>query len=301
MANKVCDFCLSDMSGVFNRPTKLLDGHQICRKCKAKIEEYDLPVKYEIFQELVTAQPNLRDMIMDTYLESHGHAETLAKYYPEPSIKLHDGEKCISAIPASIRVNVTDVPEGFAVINISEVGRNEINNIANAPSDDKRITTVIEGTLYETDVAIYFMSDHIINCHRLGYVERNNDIEDQIIVKTKKYTYIYDVEHADLFFMRERFYRKVNAVANNKHQHLIYIKNANEMKITPGIYEIPRSLKPGTYKVTAVRDAGLHVKDAIGRVKDYYETDECIDLSEGGVLECTGEYELKWVGDSKKK
>ena len=99
--------------------------------------------------------------------------------------------------------------------------------------------------------------------------------------------------------MRERFFRKVNAAACNKKQHLIYIRNDNELTITPGVYEIPRSLRPGIYKVKAVNDAGLHIRDSIGRVKDYYENEECIDLSNGGILECTGEYELQWVGDKK--
>ena len=42
--------------------------------------------------------------------------------------------------------------------------------------------------------------------------------------------------------------------------------------LTPGVYDIPKSLRPGKYVVTAIRDAGLHMKDSLGRVKDYYET-----------------------------
>ena len=37
--------------------------------------------------------------------------------------------------------------------------------------------------------------------------------------------------------------------------------------------------------------------DEHGRIKDYYENEESIDLREGGVLECTGEYQLQWIGE----
>ena len=299
MAKNVCDFCLSEGGTIFNKPIRLSDGHHICKNCRSIIQSYNLPVQFDLFQQLVTAQENLRDMIMDAYLESHEAAPTMARFYPLPKVLLHDGEHCINCIPASITVSKAHIPTEDAVKNIATIQRKDINNIPDGDPADKRNNITVRGTLYETEVAVYFLSEKFINCHRLGFVKRNTNETDTITVSTKKFTYTYTVKHPDLFFMRERFFRKVNAAANNKKKHIISILNDNEMTITPGVYEIPRSLKPGIYKVKAVKDDGLHIRDAIGRVKDYYENEECIDLTEGGVLECTGEYELQWVGEKK--
>lgn len=298
MAKKVCDFCLSEGGTLFSRLSTLPDGHHICKNCKSVISSYGLPIQFDLFQQLVTAQPNLRDMIMDAYLESHDPQSAIARFYPLPKILLHEGEHCLNAIDARLTVEESDIPAKRAVRSIEEIGREDINNIPDA--QNRKTSKTVRGMLYETEVALYFMSDNIINCHRLGFVKRNTNDTEHIVVSTKKYTYTYTVDHADLFFLRERFYRKVNAAASNKKQHLIYIRNDNELTITPGVYEIPRSLRPGIYKVKAVNDAGLHIRDSIGRVKDYYESEECIDLSDGGILECTGEYELEWVGEKKK-
>ena len=297
MAKKVCDFCLSEGGSLFSRLSRLSDGHHICKNCRSIINSYGLPIQFDLFQQLVTAQPNLRDMIMDTYLESHDPQSTIAKYYPLPKVMLHEGEHCLNAYPAKITVEQSDIPEKNAITSIESITRNDINNISDA--NNKRSSKTVKGMLYETEIALYFMSEKFINCHRLGFVKRNTNDNNHIVVATKKYTFTYTVEHADLFFLRERFFRKVNAAASNKKQHLIYIRNDNELTITPGVYEIPRSLRPGIYKVKAVNDAGLHIRDSIGRVKDYYESEECIDLSNGGVLECTGEYELEWVGEKE--
>lgn len=300
MAKKVCDFCLSEGGGLFNRLTRLPDGHHICKNCRTIIQSFDLPVQFDLFQQLVTAQVNLRDMIMDAYLESHDAAATIARFYPLPNILLHEGEHCINAVPAVITVCRTDIPEKDAVRSIADIQRKDINNIPDAAEDQKKNSISVRGMLYETEVAVYFMADKFINCHRLGFVKRNTGSTDRIEVVTRKFSYTYTIQHADIFFMRERFFRKVNAAANNKKKHLIYIRNDNELTITPGVYEIPRSLRPGIYKVKAVKDDGLHIRDAIGRVRDYYENEECIDLTEGGILECTGEYELQWVGERKE-
>lgn len=300
MPKKICDFCLNESTGIFARPLRLSDGHQICKDCKSIVESYGLPVQFDLFQQLVTAQPNLRDMIMDAFLENHEPNATIAKFYPMPSVPLHDGEHCINAYPATLTVNLADIPSKEAITSIADITRQDINNIPDASETNKKMISKVAGTLYETEVALYFLSKNFINCHRLGHMVRNTDDDDHITVKTKKYTYTYSIKHADLFYMRERFFQKVNAAAHNKDKHLIYIRNDNEITITPGVYEIPRSLKPGLYKVKAVKDAGLHIRDSVGRVKDYYESEECIDLSDGGVLECTGEYELEWVGEKKK-
>ncbi len=299
MAKNVCDFCLSEGTGLFQRTMKLADGHHICKNCRSIIQSYGLTVQFDLFQQLVTAQPNLRDMIMDAYLETHDATDALAKFYPLPRNLLHDGEHCINAFEATITVDKDSIPEKDAVKNIADIQREDINNISDVSGTNRKNAVKVTGTLYETDVALYFLSDKFINCHRVGFMKRNSDDTDHILVETKKYSYTYTVKHADMFFLRERFYRKVHAAVNNKQQHLIYIRNDNELTITPGVYEIPRSLKPGVYKVKAVKDEGLHIRDAVGRVKDYYENEELIDLSEGGILECTGEYELQWVGEKK--
>lgn len=297
MAKKVCDFCLSEMGGLFNRPEKLSDGHYICKNCRQIISEHGLPVKYDIFQRIVTAQPHMKDMIMDTYLETNKPEDVIARLYPLPKILLHEGEHCINAIRANLRVSPSSIPNEYSPRSIVEVRKSTINNIPDAVS--KKESMKIEGMLYETEAAVYFMSEHIINCHRLGYVVRNTNDTDKIKVVTPTKTFTYAVENAEMFFIRERFYQKVNAAKNHKDEHLIYIKNDNELRITPGVYDIPRSLRPGIYQVKALKDAGLHVKDSLGRITDYYETEDSIDLSNGGTLEVTGEYELKWIGEKR--
>lgn len=297
MAKKVCDFCLSQIGGLFNHPQKLPDGHYICKNCRETISSYGLPLKYDIFQRIVTAQNHMQDMIMDTYLETSNPDDVIARHYPFPKIILHDGEHCINAIRANLRVSPSSIPDTYAPSSIVEISKRTINNIPDAVN--KKESMKIEGMLYETEAALYFMSEHIVNCHRLGYIKRNTDSSETIQVTTPTKTFTYTVENAELFFIRERFYQKVNAAKHHKDEHLIYIQNDNELRITPGVYDIPKSLRPGIYQVRALNNAGLHVKDSLGRVKDYYESEESIDLTNGGVLEVTGEYELKWIGEKK--
>lgn len=298
MSKKVCDFCLSEGKGLFSSMEKLPDGHYICSKCRKIIRSYDLPVKYDLFQCLVTAQPHMVGTIMGAYLENHNPDDCFARFYPLPSMLLHEGEHCINMIDATLKVDKNEIPVESAVTTVNEIRRQTIHNIADAETAS---CSTVEGKLIETDAALYFMSDHIINCHRLGYVERNNDDDEHIIIHTPKKTYTYTVEHADLFFMRERFFQKVKAAKGHKQQSLIYIRNDNEFRITPGVYQIPKSLKPGLYEVKPLNDAGLHIKDSLGRVRDYYANEDSIDLSDGGTLECTGEYELKWIGENARR
>lgn len=295
-SKKVCDFCLSEGKGLFNRLDELEDGHYICRDCRRKIQDYGLEVKYDLFQTLVTAQPNMIDMIMDAYLEKNSAKDALQNFYPLPVIILHPGEHCLNAVHASYTINRSELPTIYAVKNIAEVKRSTIHNIGDGDGNTQSLR--IDGFLYETEAALYFMSERIVNCHRLGYVKRNNNDNNHIIVETPKKTYTYKVEHSDLFFMRERFFQKAYAALNKKSQHLIYINSDNQYTITPGVYDIPKSLKPGRYRVKAIRDAGLHTRDPLGRVRDYYENEDSIDLSDGGVLECTGEYKLEWIGEA---
>ena len=292
---KVCDFCLSEGGGLFNRLETLSDGHHMCKDCKKLIQKYNLPLKYDLFQQLVTAQANMKDMIMDAHLENHDANDALADYYPFPSVLMHAGEHCINSVEATITVDKNRIPDVPAVRSIQAVQKGSIHNIRDASGDGE--TETVKGTLYETEAALYFLSPYIVNCHRLGYMKRNTGDTDRVVVVTPTKTFTYKIEHADLFFLRERFYQKVNAVRHNKHKHLIYITNDNQVRITPGVYDIPKSLRPGRYTVKAIKDAGLHIRDPLGRSKDYYENEDYIDLREGGVLECTGEYQLKWIGD----
>lgn len=294
--NKVCDFCLKEVGGLFHRYETLSDGHHMCKECRKKIESYHLPLKYDLFQKLVTAQPNMKDMMMDAWLEDHNADEMLASYYPYPAVLMHTGEHCINCVEAKITVDVKDIPDIPAVRSIQAVQKGSIHNVKDASGTE---TEVIPGKLYETEAALYFLSAYIVNCHRLGYVKRNTGETDRVTVETPTKKFTYMVENSDLFFMRERFYQKVNAARHNKDQHLIYITNDNQVRITPGIYDIPKSLRPGIYKVKAIKDAGLHIKDPLGRVRDYYENEEHIDLRDGGVLECTGEYQLQWISEQE--
>ncbi len=296
---KVCDFCLSEGGGLFNRLEELSDGHHICKDCKKLIQKYNLPMKYDLFQTLVTAQANMKDMIMDAYLENHDANEALAHHYPFPPVLMHAGEHCINSVTASLTVDQAMIPDIPAVRSIQAVQKGSINNIKDASGDGPKET--VTGTLYETEAALYFLSPYIVNCHRLGYMKRNTGDTDKVKVVTPTKEFTYSIEHADLFYLRERFYQKVNAARHNKDKHLIYITNDNQVRITPGVYDIPKSLRPGIYKVKAIKDAGLHIKDPLGRVKDYYENEQHIDLRDGGVLECTGEYQLQWIGEELKE
>lgn len=295
---KVCDFDLREGGHLLNRLEKLSDGHYICKHCKEIIKRYGLPLKFDVFQMLVTAQPHMIDTVMDSYLKDHAPEEVIASLYPLPNIELHHGEHCINAIPALQVVQEDFVPKTKAVTSIAEIEKSSISNIPD--TEGRSGSQKIKGMLYETEAAIYFLSENYINVHRLGYVKRNQEYSDRIQVMTPTRTFTYKVDHADLFFLRERFFQKVNNVINHKDSKLIFINNDNQYTVTPGVYDVPKNLRPGEYSVKAIRDAGLHVKDIHGHVKDYYENEDSIILPEGGILEVTGEYQLEWVGEKKK-
>ncbi|MBR2066779.1 MAG: hypothetical protein IJ875_00695 [Solobacterium sp.] len=299
MAKKVCDFCLNEGGGFFSGFEKLTDGHYMCKDCKSIIQGYKLPLKHDLFQCLVTAQSNMKEMIMDAYLETNTPDDTIAKFFPMPAILLHGGEKCVNAFPASVSVNKESIPESLAETSIVNILKDKIHNIPDCTEKDK--AQIVEGMLYETDLALYFLSEHFINCHRLGYIQRNTKEKNRVIVTTPTKVFTYKVDHADMFFLRERFYNKVNAAKHNKRQHLIYMSADNKVIITPGSYDIAKSLKPGKYRVKAIKDAGLHIKNHLGKVVDIYETEDPIELHAGSTLECTGEYQLQWIADGEKK
>lgn len=161
MANKICDFCLEEGKGLFKQPEAIQGGYHICRKCRKIIEDYGLPVKYDLFQLLVTADPSMHEMMMGDYLENHKAEDTIAKYFPLPNILLHDGEHCINVRKAYINVSRSLIPSSMAVTAIADIRRPQISNLCDAP--DQSDMEKVEGTLYETDAAVYFLSEHFIN------------------------------------------------------------------------------------------------------------------------------------------
>jgi len=289
-ANKLCDFCLSESKGLFNRPEELSDGHFVCRDCKQKIKKYNLPVKYDLFQLLVVADPYMREMIMGNYLEQHNADDTIAKFFPIPEMKLHRGEHCINVCDASITVAAAAIPSEPAEAVIGNIIGSMINDIPDAPEGVESVK--VQGKLYETDVALYFMSDHFLNCHRISDMVRSGDDKENVHVIEKKLTFTYAVENADLFFMRDTLYNKIVAAQANKKQNLIYINSENTMTLTPGIYSIPRNIRAGTYYVSALNDLGLNLRDVNGHLHDISSYDR-VKLDEGTLLECTGEYQLR--------
>ncbi|MBR2811608.1 MAG: hypothetical protein IKD69_09535 [Solobacterium sp.] len=296
MAQKqVCDFCLSEAKGFFTRYETLPDGSHICKNCTSTILRYGLNREYDLFQKLIVAEPNMRDMMMNAWLESHDIEECLKKYYPEPDILLHEGETCINAVPAYNIVEADMLPNTETVLHIGDVTRREIHNI---PSSENAPGSVrVNGMLYETEVALYFMSSAMVNCHKPGYMVKNPEDKERIIVSAPPREFIYHVDHADLFYLRESLYRKIQAIRTNKDQQLIYITNENEITVTPGIYRVNQNLKAGKYNVRTIDGKGLHVRDAFGTIMDYSENDSSIELTEGTYLEVTGEYRLEYLGN----
>ena len=53
-------------------------------------------------------------------------------------------------------------------------------------------TVTVKGKLYETDAALYFISDNFINCHRLTNMIHNNNELKTIVVNEKGKTFKYN-------------------------------------------------------------------------------------------------------------
>ncbi len=297
MAKKhVCDFCLAEPKGFFAHHDRLRDGHYICKNCASIIQHYKLPLEYDLFQKLVVADPKMTDMMMDAWLENNDAQEALNKYYFYPGLSLHDEEICINAMPAYMIVKNKDIPYETAVKDIRRVSKRTYHNVPSA--EDSVGTTRVNGMLYETQIAVYFMTEHFVNCLRPGYMIKRREETDRITMATPSRIYVYYVDHADLFYLREAFFHKAQRVLAKKDQNLIYLSNTNEYLITPGVYEIPNTLQPGIYNVTAVNGSGLHIRDALGRSVDFDDSYTAIDLSEGSFLEVTGEYRLQWIASN---
>ena len=103
---------------------------------------------------------------MTAWLENHSADQILYDLYPLPDILLHEGEHCLNAIEATQTIQKTDLPEvPFHAKSIAEIRK---KNIADVPSTSSRSGSMkVKGMLYETEVALYFISDMYVNCHRL--------------------------------------------------------------------------------------------------------------------------------------
>ncbi|MBR2990041.1 MAG: hypothetical protein IKF51_01100, partial [Solobacterium sp.] len=73
--------------------------------------------------------------------------------------------------------------------------------------------------------------------------------------------------------------------------NLIYLSSENTMTIMPGSYTVPRNIPSGTYYVTAVKDDGIHITDALGKRRA--ASSGKIRLDEGSRLEVTGQYKFR--------
>ena len=287
--NKICDFCLEEGKGLFKQPEEIAGGYHVCRKCRKIIEDSGLPVKYDLFQLLVTAEPSLRIMIMNDYLESHKPDDAYARFYPMPKVMMHTGEHCISMLSSSITVDPSLIPDREAPAAIVDVSRSVITNL---PSAEKGIT--VEGTLFQTDAALYFLSPHFINCHRVKNIHKEASGPHSITVKEKEHTFTYAVSHPELFFLRSSFYDRITAVRENMHSNLIYLSDENTFVLTRGFYEVPRHFPAGTYLITAEDDRGLTIHHAGGSFSTYHGED-AMKMETGCRVECLGRYKLTGI------
>ena len=287
MSAKVCDFCFNEYKGIFSRTEKLPDGHILCRSCRQKIESYGLPVKYDLFQLLVTADPKMREVIMSDYLESHSVEETRADFFPDSPIPLHTGEHLINQVNATITVDASMIPQREVIQRIAGITKKDVSNLYDVPGG-----TEIKGTIYETDAAFYFLSEHFINVHRRTNVVHSIEDDHAIHVLERGHSYTYKTPHTDLFFMRDTLHRLMVAKEKAAHASLIYLSSDNTMTLMPGIYMVPKNVRPGTYYVSpASAPATLQVRDAQGRIRTVADGE--LDLDEGSLLEVTGSYEFR--------
>ncbi len=290
MANKICDFCLEEGRGLFRQPESLPDGHYICKNCRKTIQKYNLPVKYDLFQLLVTAEPYMREMMMGDYLEHHKPADVIAKYFPIQTMRMHEGEHCVNVREASITVSSVQIPGVPAVTKITDIGRKDINNLPNARNESG--TTEAEGVLYETDAALYFMSKMFINVHRLSSIVTTHTDTEAVHVLEHGQEYTYHTPNADLFHLRSNLYHMAVNALENKKKSLIYLASENTMTLTSGRYSVPKNIKSGVYWVNPVDEADLSVRDANGKV--HYVKPGRVRLDAGSTLEVNGEYQLRY-------
>ena len=292
MANTICDFCWEESKGLFHRHERLVSGHYICKNCREILESHQLPIKYDLFQTLLTAEPSMRRTLMDNYLQRNDTTQCIAKFYPLPSNLLHDGEQCINVTSATITVNPAKIPTTSAVTRIANISKKDILNLENDANGIE-----VEGTLYETNAAVYFLSDHFINCHRLNHLIKNYPDPSIIFILNGNHQFSYKVPHSDLFYLRDAFYNKIIEKKDNKKQNLIYLSSENTMMITPGSYSVPRNIQPGIYWINPVNDGNIYFSNASGEPLE--TIGGRILLDEGDRMEVTGEYEFRFQKKQK--
>ncbi len=286
--SKLCDFCLEEKGGLFHPLKEVPGGYHICADCTKVLESYHLPIRYSLFQQLVLAQPRMREMMMHSYLENHTADEALAEFYPLTDKPLHAGEELVTETAASIFVPADQIPAGQAEQDITKISRAKIQNIT-AEAGDKD-TQEVSGTLYETNAALYFISEHILNVHRITNLATGSEDRQALHVIDRGREFTYHVENADLFLMRHSFYHILIAAKANKQENLVYLTSENTMTITPGVYTVPRNIKPGTYWLTSLSGSGVSIRDAAGHTREVQSGP--VVLQDGAMLECTGEYQL---------
>lgn len=282
---KVCDFCLSEKKGFFARMDDVLGGYHICSNCREKLNKYNLPIRYDLFQRVVVNDPVMHEMIMNNYLEEHTVSECLSKYYPTGSMMLHKGEYLVSAAEATLYVNQSRIPTTMAKQGIIQITREDVLNI-----EDGEERVPVTGTLYETSAALYFMSEHFINVHRLNNMVIDNDDKNAIHILENHRPFTYHIPNADLFIIRHKFYHIIQ-LHKRKENGLIYLASENTMTLTPGIYNIPKNIKSGTYWLSSFDDNGLSITDAAGVERVF--KDGQVELSDGSRIEAHGEYQLR--------
>ncbi|MBO7703278.1 MAG: hypothetical protein J6S26_02440 [Solobacterium sp.] len=290
MAKKICDFCLEEGKGLFRQPESLPDGHYVCKNCRKIIESYDLSVKYDLFQLLVTAEPYMREMMMGDYLEHHKPAEAIAKYYPIPNIPLHEGEHCVNLRTATIRVEKRRIPNVPAVLKVTDITKKEIVNLPDAKSEAG--SEEVQGTLLETDAALYFLSPNFINCHRLTSIVTTHTDKEAVHVLEHGKEFSYRTPSADLFLMRSAFYQMAVLYAQNKKKNLVYLASENTMTLSNGDYRVPKNIKSGVYWVNPVDDGVLKIRDANGKL--HRVKPGRVRIDEGSTLKVSGDVQFRY-------
>lgn len=285
---KLCDFCLEEKGGFFRSLEELQGGYHICSKCKKRISEYGLPVKYDILQLLVQAPENMHEMMMRAFLETHSADDTLARLYPSGNKMLHRGEELVSVVPAKITVQKDLIPAGNAITELIDVQKKDIINLPSVAGENGEPVT---GVLYETNAAIYFFSEHFLNVHRISNLLTADNDPGAIHILEKNRAYKYAIDHADLFRIRHQFYHILYATRKHRKDNLIYLSGDNTMTLTPGIYTVPKNIKAGIYWLTSADGSKMRLQGKNGQTLDI--SNGRVELTDGMLIECSGKHELR--------
>ena len=193
-------------------------------------------------------------------------------------------------IPHFLPSEQTDASVKETAARIADIGKSDIVNLPDAKKDGN--AKEVSGTLYETDAALYFMSDRFINCHRLSSIVTTNTDTEAIHVLEHGREYTYRLPHADLFLLRSVFYHMAVNLSENKKKSLIYLASENTMTLTSGKYSVPKNIKSGVYWVNPVDEANLEIRDANGKL--HAVRPGRVRIDEGSTLEVNGEYQFRY-------